>query len=119
MLSRMRTKPEYARFKRWYRRVVGPGLYGFTHAVKRWLKDRIIPDNIFDDLGFDYMGPMDGHDIEKIERALRWAIAQRKPCLVHVITQKGRGYPPAEQMPDLFHGIGPFDPETGVPAPRG
>ena len=119
MLSRMRTKPEYARFKRWYRSVAGPGLYGFTHEVKRWLKDRIIPDNMFDDLGFDYMGPMDGHDIRKIELALRWAREQRKPCLVHVITQKGRGYPPAEARPGLFHGIGPYDPETGVPRERG
>ena len=116
MLSRMRTKPEYASFKRWYRSVVGPGLYGFTHKVKRWIKDRIIPDNVFDDLGFDYMGPMDGHDIEKIERALRWAIAQKKPCLVHVITQKGRGYAPAEQSPETFHGVGAFDPDSGETA---
>jgi len=113
MLSRMRTKPEYASFKRWYRSVVGPGLYGFTHEVKRWIKDRVIPDNVFDDLGFDYMGPMDGHDIEKIERALRWAIAQKKPCLVHVITQKGRGYAPAERAPEMFHGVGAFDADSG------
>ena len=115
MLSQMRTKPEYARFKRWYRSVVGPGFYGFTHKVKRWLKDRIIPDNVFDDLGFDYMGPMDGHDIEKLERALRWAREQKKPCLIHIITQKGRGYPPAERKPELFHGVGAFDPLTGEP----
>ncbi len=119
MLSRMRTKPEYARFKRWYRSVVGPGLYGFTHKVKRWIKDRVIPDNVFDDLGFDYMGPMDGHDIEKVERALRWAREQKKPCLVHVITQKGRGYVPAERSPELFHGIGAFDPDSGVPLRSG
>ena len=119
MLSHMRTKPEYASFKRWYRSVVGPGLYGFTHEVKRWIKDRVIPDNMFDDLGFDYMGPMDGHDIEKIERALRWAIAQRKPCLVHVITQKGRGYAPAEDAPETFHGVGAFDPDSGEEYRRG
>lgn len=117
MLSRMRLKPEYASFKRWYRSVVGPGLYGFTHEVKRWVKDRVIPDNMFDDLGFDYMGPMDGHDIEKIERALRWAIAQKKPCLVHVLTQKGRGYAPAEHSPEVFHGVGAFDPDSGETLP--
>ena len=119
MLSHMRTQPEYARLKRWYRGVVGPGLYGFTHDVKRWIKDRVIPDNMFDDLGFDYMGPMDGHDIEKIERALRWAIAQRKPCLVHVITRKGKGYEPAEKSPELFHGVGAFDAVSGVPKDSG
>lgn len=118
MLGRMRTKPEYINFKRWYRRVFStrvPGLYRFTHRIKRWVKDRVIPDNIFDNLGFEYLGPIDGHDIGKMENALRWARAQKKPCLVHVITQKGRGYAPAERSPEVFHGVGAFDPESGIP----
>ncbi len=117
MLSRMRTQPEYINFKRWYRGLVAarsPRLYRFTHRIKRWIKDRVVPDNIFDDLGFEYMGPMDGHDIDKMERALRWAREQKKPCLIHVITRKGQGYTPAEEAPERFHGVGGFDPESGV-----
>ena len=118
MLSRIRTKPEYINFKRWYRHAFAPrvpALYLFTHRVKRWIKERVIPDNVFDDFGFEYLGPIDGHDIQKIETALRWAKDQGRPCLVHVITRKGCGYPPAEKDPEIFHGIGPFDPETGKP----
>lgn len=117
MLSRMRTKPEYISFKRWYRSVMAPHvpfLYRFTRRVKRWLKERIVPDNIFDDFGFEYLGPMDGHDIGKLETALRWAREQRRPCLIHVITKKGKGYEPAERSPEAFHGIGSFDPEDGT-----
>lgn len=118
MLGRLRTKPEYINFKRWYRGVVAsrqPRVYQFTHRMKRWIKERVIPDNMFDDFGFEYLGPMDGHDIPKLEQALRWAREQKKPCLVHVITKKGHGYTPAEESPDLFHGVGAFDPVSGEP----
>ena len=122
MLDRMRTKPEYINFKRWYRSVIAariPFLYRFTHRIKRWIKDRVVPDNIFDDLGFEYLGPMDGHDIAKMEKALHWAREQKRPCLVHVITKKGYGYAPAEQSPEIFHGIGAFDPDSGEPRNTG
>ena len=118
MLSKMRTRPEYINFKRWYRKVFAarvPWLYRLTHRVKRWIKERVIPENIFDDLGFEYIGPVDGHDIEKTETALRWAKNQKRPCLVHVITKKGQGYLPAEKTPEIFHGIGAFDKESGEP----
>ena len=122
MLSKMRTRPEYINFKRWYRKVFAarvPWLYRLTHRVKRWIKERVIPENIFDDLGFEYIGPVDGHDIEKTETALRWAKNQKRPCLVHVITKKGQGYLPAERTPEIFHGIGAFDKESGEPAAVG
>ena len=118
LLGRIRIKPEYINFKRWYRHAFAPHLpavYRFTHRLKRWLKQHVIPDNIFDDYGFEYLGPIDGHDIAKVETALRWAKQQGKPCLVHVLTEKGRGYEPAMRQPELFHGIGPFDPDTGRP----
>ncbi len=117
MLDNMRTKPEYINFKRWYRSVFSrvPFLYRATHRMKRWIKERVVQENIFDDLGFEYLGPMDGHDIKKIETALRWARGQKRPCLVHVITRKGKGYAPAEQAPERFHGIGAFDPADGTP----
>jgi 1-deoxy-D-xylulose-5-phosphate synthase len=118
MLARMRTRPGYIAFKRWYRRVLGekaPGLYKLLHRAKMWLKDRILPDNMFDDFGFEYIGPVDGHDLTRLESVIRWAREQRKPCLVHVITKKGHGYPPAENAPEAYHSIGAFDPATGVP----
>lgn len=122
MLRRIRTKPEYINFKRWYRHAFAPrvpALYRFTRRLKRWVKDRVVPDNLFDDLGFEYLGPIDGHDIGKLETALRWARDQRMPCLIHVITKKGFGYAPAENAPEAFHGVGAFDPETGLPLSSG
>lgn len=118
MLAQLRVRPAYLNFKKWYRRVLGdhmPHVYGWLHRVKRWLKNRIVPDNIFDDFGFDYIGPVDGHNVRKVADALRWAKAQKKPCLVHVVTRKGHGYGPAEKAPEVFHGVGEFDPQTGIP----
>lgn len=121
MLGHMRVRPEYMRFKQWYRSFLShvPGIYNAMHRAKHWIKERIIQENIFDDLGFEYLGPMDGHDIERIEVALSWAKKQKRPCLVHVITQKGRGFAPAEKAPEVFHGVGAFDPETGEPLSGG
>ena len=122
MLGRMRTQPEYINFKRWYRNFMVPrvpGFYRLLHRLKDWIKERVIPENVFDDFGFEYLGPMDGHDIPKIEVALRWAREQKKPCLIHVVTKKGQGYLPAEQAPEAFHGIGSFNPESGIPGYTG
>lgn len=117
MLAQMRMRPAYLRFKKWYRRVLGglPSLYGWLHRIKKRVKNHIVPDNMFDDFGFDYIGPIDGHNIRKVEEALRWAKEQKAPCLVHVVTRKGNGYEPAEKAPATFHGVGEFDPETGIP----
>ena len=118
MLGRMRTRVEYIKFKKWYRSSVLPKIPGVTPALgamKSWLKERIIPENIFDNLGFEYIGPINGHDIHKVVNAIRWAKEYGSPVLVHVITQKGRGYAPAEQAPEAFHGVGAFDVKSGVP----
>ncbi len=118
MLGRMRTRVEYIKFKKWYRNTFLPRIPGVStvlSGMKQWLKERIIPENIFDDFGFEYIGPIDGHDIRKVENAVRWAKEYGAPVLVHVITQKGRGYPPAEKAPEAFHGVGAFDAKTGVP----
>ena len=118
MLGRMRTRVEYVRFKKWYRSNILPRLPGVSALLgrmKNWLKERIIPENIFDDFGFEYIGPIDGHDVRKVENAVRWARDYGAPVLVHVITQKGRGYAPAEKAPEAFHGVGAFDASTGVP----
>lgn len=116
LLSSLRVKPEYLEFKRRYRKTFGkaPRLYNFLHGVKEDVKDMVLPDNMFDDMGFYYLGPVDGHDVAELQSALRWARDMRIPVLLHVITKKGKGYPWAERFPEKFHGVGPFDPETGI-----
>ena len=69
---------------------------------------------MFEDMGFTYLGPVDGHNIERLCTTLEWAKELNSPVLVHVKTQKGRGYPPAERNPNRYHGVGPFELETGI-----
>jgi len=116
MLSHLRVKPAYFRFKRRYRKVFGhvPALYNFNHSVKEWFKRRLLPGNIFDDLGFHYLGPVDGHDVSQLEAVIGWAKELKTPVLVHVITQKGRGYSYAEQEPESYHGVDAFDVDCGI-----
>lgn len=115
LLESLRVCPGYISFKRWYRDVFTklPGLYKFNHAIKEWLKKRLLPGNVFSGMGMYYLGPVDGHDIGKLETVIRWARELRKPVLVHVITRKGKGYKYAEEHPEKFHGVGRFDIETG------
>ncbi|MBR1659715.1 MAG: 1-deoxy-D-xylulose-5-phosphate synthase [Oscillospiraceae bacterium] len=115
-LAKARVRPGYLAFKRLYRSTVGraAGLYHVLHRVKEWLKDLLLPDNMFEDMGFYYLGPIDGHDLKTLERTLAYARSLRCPVLVHVVTVKGKGYAPAERDPALYHGVGPFDPETGI-----
>ena len=116
LLARARVRPGYLAFKRFYRSTVGRlrGLYRFLHGIKEGVKDLLLPDNMFEDMGFYYLGPIDGHDVDTLERTLRYARSLRIPVLVHVVTVKGRGYGPAEREPSLYHGVSPFDPETGL-----
>lgn len=115
LLESLRVRPGYISFKRWYRDVFTklPGLYKFNHAIKEWLKKRLLPGNVFSVMGMYYLGPVDGHDIGKLETVIRWARELRKPVLVHVVTKKGKGYKYAEEHPEKFHGVGRFDIETG------
>lgn len=115
LLESLRVRPGYISFKRWYRDVFTklPGLYKFNHAIKEWLKKRLLPGNVFSGMGMYYLGPVDGHDIGKLETVIRWARELRKPVLVHVVTKKGKGYKYAEEHPEMFHGVGRFDIETG------
>ncbi len=116
MLSSLRVKPGYFRFKRRYRKLFShvPALYNFNHSVKEWFKRRLLPGNIFDDLGFHYLGPVDGHDLPQLEAVIGWAKELKVPVLVHVITQKGRGYSYAEKEPEAYHGVDAFDVVCGV-----
>lgn len=89
------------------------------HVVKRSLKGLLLPKLLFEDLGFTYMGPLDGHDIKLMRNAIKDAMKLGGPVLIHAVTKKGKGYAPAEKDPDSYHGTGPFDPATGIKAGNG
>jgi 1-deoxy-D-xylulose-5-phosphate synthase len=91
-------------------------MYETLHGMKKGIKDIVAPQGMFEDLGLKYLGPVDGHDEQAVEQALRRARAFGGPVLVHVITQKGRGYQHAiDDLADHMHGIGKINPETGLP----
>ena len=119
-LSRMRTDPEYYEFKKKYRKTLeklpaGRTLYEWSHEVKSAVKKTLLPplSTVFEDMGFSYMGPVDGHDIQRLTAVLREAREAKRPVLVHVHTVKGNGYAYALREPERFHGVPPFDPATG------
>jgi len=121
-LATLRTTRGYERVLDWGKRnvsrtpVVGGAMYETLHGVKKGIKDIVAPQGMFEDLGLKYVGPVDGHDEHAIEGALRKARAFGGPVLVHVITQKGRGYQHAvEHEGDQFHAVGVINPETGLP----
>lgn len=119
-LSRMRIDPKYHRGKAEIKRglqkipAIGGKMIKVVEAAKDGLKYALVPGVLFEELGFNYLGPIDGHSIDELTRALQLAKTKGGPVLVHVITTKGKGYKPAEQNPDTFHGIGPFDVQTGA-----
>ena len=122
-LATLRTTSGYERFLTWGKQalgrtpVVGSMVYDTLHGMKKGLKDIVAPQGMFEDLGLKYLGPVDGHDIEALEHVLRRARAYGGPVLVHVLTQKGRGFGPAlSDDADRFHAVpANIDPETGVP----
>ncbi len=118
-LNRLRTKESYLGLKSRYRSALsrtqfGRYVYRGTRSVKEWLKKRVLQLTIFENMGLTYIGPVDGHDLQGLIGLLRIARDMKRPVVLHVHTQKGRGYAPAEQDPSRFHGIGKFDPATGA-----
>lgn len=95
--------------------VIGEGMITGLKNAKKSIKYAMIDGIIFEELGFKYFGPVDGHDINELCEALELAKEYKKPVFIHVITKKGKGYSKAEERPDIFHGIGPFDMDTGIP----
>nr|WSZ99586.1 1-deoxy-D-xylulose-5-phosphate synthase [Streptomyces sp. NBC_00857] len=121
-LATLRTTDGYERFLAWGKDVlqqtpvVGRPLYGSLHGAKKGFKDAFAPQGMFEDLGLKYVGPVDGHDIAAVESALGKAKRFHGPVLVHCLTEKGRGYPPAlEDEADRFHTVGAMDPLTCEP----
>lgn len=93
---------------------IGRPLMRLIEFLKDGLRHLILPNSVmFEQFGFSYLGPIDGHDIEDLIRILKRAKTAKKPVLVHVVTQKGKGFEPAEKNPDIFHGVGVFDKESG------
>lgn len=119
-LSRMRLRPSYSRVKQavknlFYKLPGGRGLVRWTHDLKQRFKYLLLPGTIFEDMGFLYVGPADGHDVQEIRRLIRYAKEQACPALVHVKTVKGKGYRFSQEHPDAFHGTASFDMATGKP----
>lgn len=117
-LAKQRLKPQYLTFKKHYRRIMnanalGRAVYRVTHRIKQALKQTLLPCSMFEDMGFHYLGPVDGHNLPLLTKILRYAKELDEPVLLHVKTVKGKGFTPAEENPDSFHGVAPFDPATG------
>lgn len=114
----LRTKEGYFSFKKAFRTATdklpgGDKIYRFTHRTKELLKRSLLRKSIFEYMGFEYIGPVDGHNMPELIRLLKAARDMEKPVLVHVITQKGHGFRPAEEQPSKYHGVGKFDPADG------
>jgi len=121
-LSTLRATKGYEKFLDWGKQVlektpvVGNPIYETLHGMKKGIKDIVAPQGMFEDLGLKYLGPVDGHDIPALERALIQAKKFSGPVLVHAITEKGRGHAPAlNDEAEKFHAVGVVDPETGEP----
>ena len=119
LLSKLRTKRTYTKSNISLKKiinkipVVGKPFVKVVQRIKRSIKQLIIPKMFFEDIGFRYLGPVDGHNIEELERMLKITKELDGPVLLHVLTKKGKGYKIAEENPDKYHATGPFDIETG------
>ena len=119
LLSKLRTKRTYTKSNISLKKiinkipVVGKPFVKVIQRIKRSIKQLIIPKMFFEDIGFRYLGPVDGHNIEELERMLKITKELDGPVLLHVLTKKGKGYKIAEENPDKYHATGPFDIETG------
>ena len=123
-LSRIRVSRGYFSFKRGFERflsaipLIGRGLAVFFKRVKDGFKRMFVKNNIFEDLGLIYLGPVDGNDVKKLSMVLAEAKTKHQPCVVHMITKKGMGYSFAEEEPGRYHSVGAFDPLAGVPSDK-
>lgn len=117
-LSRIRTKQSYSKLKSTTEKTLdkipgGKAVMRFMKNIKDGIKHAVMQQNMFEDLGFTYLGPVNGHDIYRVSKMLEYAKSTKGPVLVHVCTKKGYGYKPAETKPQTFHGISSFDIKSG------
>jgi 1-deoxy-D-xylulose-5-phosphate synthase len=118
-LARVRLDPRYTRLRDGVEsRVaripgVGPAMVAAGEAAKESFKQLLVPGMLFEELGWTYVGPINGHDVQAVQDAIEWAGEHDGPVIVHAVTRKGAGYEPAETNPDVFHGVPPFEVATG------
>ena len=123
-LSRIRIAPQYARAKRDMGSLlmsiphIGDKVYKTASHLKDGVRSVLVPGSLFEEMGFHYIGPLDGHNISLMEEVFKSAKELEGPVLIHIHTVKGKGYLPAEQAPEKFHGVGCFDPSTGKSAKK-
>lgn len=123
-LNRLRSDPSYFRTKEEIEialhRIpgIGPNLARAAGRFKDLVKYLMVPGVFFEELGYSYIGPVNGHNLEELIKVFRNVRRMKGPILIHTLTEKGRGYEPARQNPDLFHGVGPFNVETGIPVKK-
>ena len=119
LLTKIRIKKTYKRsnnfVKRFFNKVplIGKPIIKLAHQIKKGIKQMVIPNMYFEDIGFTYLGPVDGHNIQELENILHKSENIEGPILIHVVTKKGKGYKFSEENPDKFHGISSFNIQTG------
>jgi len=120
-LNKIATSPAYTHLhekaSNFVKMIGGQTALDFAHKVEAGVKNLLLPSVIFEELGFRYYGPIDGHDIPLLVQTFEFLKTQNEPVLLHILTQKGRGYAPALAKPDKFHGLGKFEPKTGATKP--
>ena len=119
-LAKLRLKKKYLRFKNVYRKIIKKTKFGIAldngiHSVKNAIKTALIPSLFFEELGFTYLGPADGHDIKYMIYLFELARDLNRPVVIHLTTKKGKGYEPSEASPQDYHGVGRFNVDTGLP----
>ncbi len=119
-LSQLRVRPRYLQMKEDVKDVLhhipgGAGVSNLISKSKRAVRTTVLPSSMFEQMGFMYLGPVDGHDVLAMCQIFEIAKSMKRPVLVHVVTQKGKGYPYAEQKPNKYHGVSQFDVQTGKP----
>lgn len=124
-LAKVRSKRSYHKFKIGMEKFLvhipfcGKKLVHYAIKIKTAFKGMFFKSTIFEDLGFSYLGPIDGHDLDKLDYMLNLAKNEKRPVLLHINTVKGKGYSYAEKIPSIYHGVSPFDVETGESSPSG
>ncbi len=116
--NKIATHPTYAHLHdkaaNFVKMIGGRAALEFAHRVESGVKNLLLPSVLFEDLGFRYYGPIDGHDVSLLTRTFEFLKTQNEPVILHILTQKGKGYAPAIEKPDKFHGLGKFEPKTGA-----
>lgn len=120
-LARVLSGKLYAGAREGSKKLLGrvPPMWELARRAEEHFKGMVVPGTLFEELGFNYIGPIDGHDLEVLVRTLKNMRAMKGPQFLHVVTQKGKGFAPAEQNPTSYHGVSPFNPNTGEPDSKG